>query len=168
MGVAISGYIWAVLALMLAFNVDVTALMPGTRYHRSSGYFSLDDDPPRSTPVSLPAKDLFNKRITAQRNVGLVLLDSCSTCSAKSVRREKLAQDVRLPLVFVFYDSPANVAKLMKDKVRTCDFVLADPKMELAKRMNAVWLPRIYILDKDLCLVECQQNPDDRIWTRYQ
>jgi hypothetical protein len=56
----------------------------------------------------------------------------------------------------------------MKGAPESMGRFLADPDFKIGSQLNAVWLPRIYVLDEHFKLIESQQNPNDSIWKRYQ
>lgn len=86
-----------------------------------SGFFSLAEDAPAGTTVSIPKADVFGRPVPASKRMLLVVLDSCTTCAAKSIKRGPKPEDLTLPAIFVFTDTRAHVLAEMKGPPKVWD-----------------------------------------------
>jgi hypothetical protein len=159
------GICWAGIATWVASALAARNAPAGGGH---SGFFSLAEDASAGTTVSIPKADVFGRPVTAGKRMLLVVLDSCTTCAAKSIKRGPKPEDLTLPAIFVFTDTKAHVLAEMKGAPESMGRFLADPDFKIGSQLNAVWLPRIYVLDEHFKLIESQQNPNDSIWKRYQ
>jgi hypothetical protein len=112
----------------------------------------MANDPGLGSVMPLPPAPNLNDRHKssekAQHHI-LVVISSCSSCSARDLDRWQLVQTQKpgLDIAILSQDKPEGITEFLRHRNYTMAF-FADTTGTISKQYNAVWTPRAYLLDQ--------------------
>ncbi len=165
--------VWAgvLIAFLTYLGVPESLRSLRTPYERQP-VFDPSRDPAVGAKPMLPARDVLGRDLAAfvrgSDRVLLAVLGSCDSCSASRVNPASLRRGERDRVILVWLSSEATVRR-KAERLPSQFCAIADPKGVLAVQLNAYWMPRYYLLDSSLCVVECQpRGVDLQEWGGWQ
>lgn len=112
------------------------------------------NDPKRGSHIALPSKDAKGRPISRSLdNTLIVVAGSCGSCSEHAFSPKDLDTKAYGQVVLIYGTSTVDITPEyfnLAPNVR----VLSDPKGDLAKTLNAVTVPRFYLLATELRMAD--------------
>lgn len=122
--------------------------------------FDASKDPKVGTTVPLPGTDVLGRDIrgmaaTAERVI-LAVYGACGDCTQRKSGPLMIPRTKR-DLVIVAWMSPDETVQSRARQYPPEFAMVADPDGAIARELNALWLPRLYLLASGLRVLNCQQ-----------
>jgi hypothetical protein len=73
-------------------------------------------------------------------------------------------QETSLPIIVVYPDSIDTLRKQFQLPLPDRLLIVSDPSEELSRELNAVWSPRLYVLEEGR-LSALQSRPGEKVWS---